>query len=321
MQEAHMSTKHVGEKLQGSGLAPRPDGPALANRRIGLALGGGGARGLAHVAVLEAFDELGLKPAVIAGTSIGAIFGAAYASGLSAAHIRALTEETLSSRWTILRQVFAARSDPSRHLARLFPLRSALLKPEAVLDIVLPTSLARSFEDLEIALKITATDLASNEPVVFERGDLVSAIAASIAIPIVFSPVKRDGSLHLDGGLVNPCPFDLLMPDCDVTVAVDVSGASGEIELTETPSAVLVAVQTAQIMQKAITRERLRHMQPDIYLDVGFDRYGAFSFTKAREIIAAAEPFKSRLKTQLARILSSELGDARTDAAQSAADG
>ena len=80
--------------------------------RIGLALGGGGARGLAHIAVLEAFEELGVTPSRIAGTSIGALYGAAYASGMSAAHIRALTEETLGSRFDVIRQLFSSRAPP-----------------------------------------------------------------------------------------------------------------------------------------------------------------------------------------------------------------
>ena len=80
--------------------------------RIGLALGGGGARGLAHVVALEAFDELGVKPDVIAGTSIGAIYGAAYAAGMSAQQIRAHTEEALSQRFDLVRQVLSARADP-----------------------------------------------------------------------------------------------------------------------------------------------------------------------------------------------------------------
>ena len=85
--------------------------------------------------MLEVFDELGLKPAVIAGTSIGAVFGAAYASGLSARLIRAHTEETLSQRFDIVRQLLSARSEPVLKILNFLPIRSALLKPETLLEL------------------------------------------------------------------------------------------------------------------------------------------------------------------------------------------
>lgn len=105
---------------------------------IALALGGGGARGLAHILMLEVFDELGIRPKLIAGTSIGAIFGAAYASGLAASVIRGHTEETLRQRLDIVRQLFLARSEPVTRLLGVLPRRNALLKPEALLDLVMP---------------------------------------------------------------------------------------------------------------------------------------------------------------------------------------
>ena len=91
---------------------------------VALALGGGGARGLAHILMLEAFEELGVRPKVIAGTSIGAIYGAAFASGLSAAHIRAHTEETLGQRLDLVRQLFSARAEPILKLFNLLPMTS-----------------------------------------------------------------------------------------------------------------------------------------------------------------------------------------------------
>lgn len=292
-----------------SKLTTRNLPPTRTDKRIGLALGGGGARGLAHIAILEVLDELGIKPAVIAGTSIGAIYGAAYAAGFSATHIRALTEDTLGSRWGMIRQLLAARADPTNRMLRVLPVRSALLKPEAVLDLVLPSGMPRAFESLDIPLKLTATGLASHEAVVFTSGDLRSAIAASMAIPVVFSPVDRDGALHLDGGLANPCPYDLILQDCDISIAVDVSGAPSEDALGKAPSALTVAIQTAQIIQKSITRERLRYRQPDIYLEIGLDGFGAFDFHKPREILKAAIPAKAALRTRLQRLLASDAAE------------
>src|SRR6478735_10953461 len=123
---------------------------------IGLALGGGGARGIAHILMLEVFDELGIRPKVIAGTSIGSIFGAAYASGMSAALIRAHLEEALSQRFGIARHLLSARSQPVLKILNFLPIRSALLNPESLLELMLPSGLARDFADLQIPLKIMA---------------------------------------------------------------------------------------------------------------------------------------------------------------------
>lgn len=277
-----------------------------AKPRIGLALGGGGARGLAHVPVLEVFDELGVRPHRIAGTSIGAIYGAAYAGGTSAAHIREATLSTLTDRVSMIRQLLGARSDPIGRLFRIVPRRSALLNPEAVIELVMPSRLPKTFADLEIPLQVTATDLATHRGVVLSDGPLLSAVAASISIPVLFSPVTRDGAMLLDGGLVNPCPYDLLMTDCDLVVAVDVSGATSEAAIGDQPSAVEVIVQSTQILQKSVTYERLKHLKPDLYFEVDLDRYGALEFHKAREILAACEPMKDQFRTRLQRLIGSE---------------
>src|SRR6185503_2877453 len=119
--------------LPSTALQPRKPTLPATRPTIALALGGGGARGLAHILMLEVFDELGLKPKVIAGTSIGALFGAAYASGLSASLIRAHTEEALSQRFGLTRYLLSARSEPVQRFLNILPIRSSLLKPELLL--------------------------------------------------------------------------------------------------------------------------------------------------------------------------------------------
>lgn len=273
---------------------------------IALALGGGGARGLAHIHVLEVMDELGLTPTVIAGTSIGALFGAAYASGMSGVEIRAYALEALGRRFDLARQLFAARSTPVQKLLRFVPLRSALLDPEMALDVLLPRRVAYNFQELRIPLKVVATDLGRREAVVLETGLLRQAIAASIAIPVLFSPVRMGERTLVDGGLVNPLPFELVIGAADITVAVDVSGAAGIAELGARPTAIEVGAQALQIMEKSITREKLRAIRPDIYIDVDVDRFGALEFWKPAEILAASEPIRDQLRRQLVRVLGSE---------------
>ena len=273
---------------------------------IALALGSGGARGLAHILVLEVLDELGLKPKAIAGTSIGALFGAAYAAGLSAKHIRAIAEETLGGRFDLLRQLFAARSEPVQKVLRLVPLRSSLLNPASLLDLLVADLLPNDFSDLEIPLKVVATDFEMREAVILSEGPLRPAIAASIAIPVIFSPVRLGGRTLVDGGLVNPLPFELVAGDADITIAVDVSGVATNPGGGRRQSAVDVLMRSVQILEKSITREKLKSLQPDIYIDVSVEKFNALEFYRPREILAAAAPAKTALRRQLERIIGSE---------------
>jgi len=277
----------------------------VARPSIGLALGGGGARGLSHILMLEVFDELGLRPKVIAGTSIGAIFGAAYASGLSAKLIRAHTEEALGQRFDIVRQLFSARSTPVQKLLNLIPIRSSLLNPQSVLDLLLPSKVASDFSGLETPLRIIATDFYAQEQVLLSHGPLRAAVAASMALPALFTPVTLDGRVLMDGGLVNPLPFDILMGEVDVVVAIDVSGASTGPGKHPHPSAFGALVSSSQIMQRAIVREKLKTRQPDIYIDVEVDEFYVLDFHRHKPILAAAAPAKEQLRRQLRRILSS----------------
>lgn len=296
-------------KLKAAAAVAKPD----VRPRIGLALGGGGARGLAHILMLEAFDELGLQPTAITGTSIGAIFGAAAASGLKASLIRAHTEETLSQRFDLVRQLISARADPIQKLFNLLPLRAALLNPDALLELILPTRMAADFAGLQIPLAVVATDFYAQEAVVISSGPLRRAVAASMALPAFFQPVVVNGRALMDGGLVNPLPFDLLIGTdkpgrqriVDITVAIDVSGAGREPDAGGQPSAFEAIFASSQILQRSIVREKLKSAQPDIYIRVDVDRFHVLEFHRHREILAAAQPAKAMLKRQLQRILGS----------------
>ena len=236
---------------------------------IGLALGGGGARGLAHIVIFEAFDEMGLKPKVISGTSIGAIFGAAYASGLSAKNIRAHTEELLSQRFSLLRDLFAARAQPMQRLLNLFSAPSALLNPDTLLDLIMPKGSKRNFEDLEIPLQIVASDFYLQEQAVFSEGALFPAVAASMALPAVFEPVVINGRAHVDGGLTNPLPYDILQGQADIIIAIDVSGAPVPNPKRDYPTAMESLFAAAFLFERTIVREKLKSSQPDILINAG----------------------------------------------------
>ncbi len=300
-----MSKKHVT-------VPTAPAAPKLPARApsIALALGGGGARGLAHIQILEAFDELGVRPKIIAGTSIGAVFAAAYASGLSGREIRAHTYEVLRKRLDLVRDLYAARVRTTRRIWNVFAARSAFLAPDRLLDIILPPHIAYDFAHLTIPLKIVASDFYAQEPVVFSSGPLRQAIAASMALPVIFEPVLVNGRVLIDGGLVNPLPFDILNGEADLTVAVDVSGAPVRRPGQETPKAWEALFASNFIFERTIIREKLKTRHPDVYIDAGTSRFQILDFLKVDEILAAAAPAKERLKAQLARVLEAETVEA-----------
>ena len=278
--------------------AEKSSGPSFA-----LALGGGGARGLGHIPMLEALDELGIKPKIIAGTSIGAIVGAAYASGLSAREIRAHTEEALTVRFDLVRELFSARSRGLPRARRFFRTPAAILNPDALLDIVLPSRVVRNFSDLKTPLKIVASDFYNLEMHVFEDGPLRRAVAASMCLPAVFEPVMIEGRAYIDGGMTNPLPYDLVMDDADLTIAIDVSGAPVQQSHRAHPSVMEALMGTAYIFEHTIVREKLKQRQPDIYIETGTSHFQMFDLFKVKDIFAAALPAKERLKAQIGRRL------------------
>lgn len=289
-------------------LSPtRPSRLPAVTPRVALALGGGGARGLAHIVMIEALEELGITPVAIAGTSIGAVFGAALAAGMSARQMRAHTTEVLAQRFDLVRQLFSARAETLSGVWSLLTARSALLNPETLLGHLLPPRFPSDFSDLAIPLAIVATDFYGQEEAVFRDGPLRRAMAASIALPALFQPVMVEGRALVDGGLVNPLPFDVLAEQADVIVAVDVTGAPAASTTRAHPTAIEALIGATYIFERTIVREKLRSRQPDVYVDAGVSSYQLTDFLKVKEILAAAEPAKQAMKLHLSRILSSEL--------------
>ena len=267
-------------------------------KRIGLALGGGGARGLAHIHVLETLDELGIRPHAIAGTSIGSIMGALYASGLSGAEIRDLVDRLLVRKIEKFSDVFTRRDllkwveliDPSFH-------RGALLKGERFVHFLSESMDCTTFEELEIPLSISTTDFSTGTEAVFQSGDLLSAVRASMAIPGVFSPVERDGKVLVDGGLVNPLPYDLLRKSCDLIIAVDVSGSlEREVKRFDFFDASLGSF---DIVQSSLITEQLRRDRPEVYLKPDLRGISILEFNKADCIFDQSEPIRDELRKKL----------------------
>lgn len=269
--------------------------------RIGLALGGGGARGLAHIAMLEAFDELGIKPAMIIGCSAGSLIGAPYAAGMSAKDIREHAKSLLSRRTDMLRHVFKNTKMNPLTLMSFGGLNSLQLSASRLVEIAMPPGMPETFEQLSIPMEVVTTNYTTMQERIFSQGPFLPAVAASIAIPGIISGSVISGELHVDGGVTNPVPFNHLIGKVDKVIAIDVTGRPRADN--PRPSNIEVAVGSLLIMFHQIARLRKEQNPPDAYIDVDVSRIGAADFFKFEEIMAAAEPAKRRLKSELAAIL------------------
>ncbi len=271
----------------------------MSDLKIGLALGGGAARGLAHIPMIEAFDELGIKPSRIAGTSFGALVGAAYASGISARDIREHTLSVLGNRITAARRLFGG-SD--RKVWELFDVRGfgqVMIEGSTLTDLVLPKATAQDVNKTRIPLAIVATDLNAQEEVVITGGDLRKAVAASIALPGLIQAPRLNGKQLIDGAMTNPVPFERAAAGTDLIVAIDVTGGRVSEEDNESASNMLLAFRSIYVMQHQISELRREHIDPQIYIRPAVDKYRAGDFFKIREIMADAKPAREELKRAL----------------------
>ena len=276
-------------------------------KRIGLALGGGGAKGLAHIPMLETLDAMGLRPHCIAGTSIGAIMGALYAAGVSGRAIRERVNTMLISKGDSFRDALKKR-DALRWIEFLdvdFG-RSALFRGDKFIAFLYEAIGVETFEELDIPLRVVASDFWTSEQVVLEAGPLMPAVKASMGLPGVFTPVTVDARVLIDGGGVNPVPHDLL-DDCDFVIAIDVMG-----DVTQSkgplPHLFRAVLGTFDIMQNSIVREKLKLAPPDIYLRPRIQNIDILEFYKAEDIYRQVEPDRMAFRRQLEAALEDDEG-------------
>jgi len=266
-----------------------------------VAFGGGGARGLAHIHVIEALDELGIRPVAIAGSSIGAIMGAAMAAGMSGREIHDYARNVLGRHSEVATRVWRARPGTLSEMMEA-GIKVSQFNVERLLRAFLPDQIPVCFEKLSIPLAVTATDYYRHELTVFREGDLLSALAASAAIPAVFAPVRRDGRLLIDGGIYNPVPFDLVEYAAEFVIAVDVVGVPEENANGKLGSIDLMFGAT-QLMMQSITAGKLEHSQPDILLRPPVSRFRALDFLKIDAVMAETAVVKDELKRAVEALL------------------
>ncbi|MCF8078488.1 MAG: patatin-like phospholipase family protein [Desulfobacterales bacterium] len=272
--------------------------------KIGLALGGGGARGAVHVRVLEVLDEMGLQPCVISGTSIGAIVGALYGAGLSGEEIRERIEQITISEKDTWRDIFDKRKDLFKWVDALMPGMGSggLIRTDKFVQYLFEDLDVESFDDLRVPLKIVSCDFWTEEAVVYESGPLFEPLKASMAVPGVFAPVFYQERVLIDGGVVNPVPYDLILGECDISIAVDIGAEKvrGEKEIPGVFDALLGSL---QIMQRAILREKRRHARPDIYLRPEIHQVRLMQFEKIHQVYEQALPALEQFEKDLKQCL------------------
>lgn len=271
--------------------------------RIGIALGAGGANGLAHISMLSVLDDLQLKPHRIAGASIGAVIGALYAAGNNAAQIRTMVESAFTGRQDNAVTRLLANGTPQwLELLELNTGEGGLLDSQHILEHFYGSLNAKDFADLDIPLQVVAADLWTTEQVVLDGGPVRAAVQASIALPGVFQPVVRDGRMLIDGGAVNPVPWDLLRADCDIVIAVDVGGQRSP-PADGVPGYFETLFTSIKVMQQAIINAKRTGGEPDIFIAPQLVDIRALEFYRAEEVFRQAEPARATLRKALSEHL------------------
>jgi NTE family protein len=250
-------------------VAVVPPPPAVKRPpRIGLALGGGAARGFAHVGVVQVLEENGIHPDLVVGTSAGSVVAALYASGHSGRdlqHVAETMEEAALTDWTL----------------PFF--RPGMFRGEALARYVDSEVGHRLIEQMPVKLGIVATNLATGEGVLFQRGDTGTAVRASSAVPAVFLPVHIGSQDYVDGGLVAPVPVHYARQmGADLVIGVDISAAPEGNQASDT---LQVLLQTFAIMGKSINRYELE--DADVVVRPSLAGFGSTDFVSRAKAIAA----------------------------------
>jgi len=248
--------------------------------KLGLALGGGAARGFAHIGVIQVLEEAGLRPDFVAGTSAGSVVAALYASGKTGTQLQQIgesMEEAAITDWTL--PVF----------------NSGVLRGDALAKYVNQQVGGRLIENMTVPLGIVATDLYSGDMMVFQRGDTGMAVRASSAVPAIFQPVKISGRSYVDGGLVSPVPVRAARRmGAQLVLAIDISSPP---DATGSDGTLAVLLQTASIMGKSINVFELK--EADIVVRPDLREVSSADFSSRKKAIEAGRRAMLELLPQL----------------------
>jgi NTE family protein len=307
-----------------AGVGPAHPPPATAidsalprRPRIGLVLSGGGARGAAHVGVLEVLDELHVPIDAIAGTSMGAVVGGLYASGYSGKEIEAIFESVdwqnaFSDRPPRADLTFRRKQDDDNFLVH-FPLglkHGNFLLPRGLIGgqkltatlrrLTLPVSRITDFDRLPTRFRAVATDLETGNAVIMGSGDLTTAMRASMSAPGVFTPVERDGELLVDGGVAENLPVDVARAmDVDILIVVDVGfplEPRARLETAPSISNQMLAI----LIRRDANRQKATLTPRDIVIDPTLGQASSFDFSRLKRLISIGEQAAQTATSRLA---------------------
>ena len=292
-------------------------------KKIGLTLGGGGARGICHIEFLKVLDEMNIKPSIISGTSIGAVIGAFYASGLSGNEINNIldtidistkkTEKVITSigkegnklekfvddTITDLKEYYKKFENIHKMIDISFFKNTSFIYGKGVEKFFEENLPVKTFEELKIPLKIVATDYWEQKQVIFESGDLIPAIRASMSIPAIFEPVIINSMILIDGGITNNLPYDIIQDECDITIAIDVSGNLSIPEKAKAPNLFDNIMNSFEILQDSIIKYQMKIKTPDIYIKPELKDVGILDFHKANDILESVRDDVVQLRREL----------------------
>jgi len=294
-------------------------GDALPRPTVGLVLSGGGARGGAHVGVIRVLEELNIPVDYVAGTSMGAVVGGLYASGMSADELVQVVE---TADWNVLltdrpprsQRSYRRKSDDLGFLVD-FDLgvdKTGLLLPGGLVQgqnldlelrrLTLPVTTVKDFDALPIPFRAVATDIASGEMVVFDSGDLVSAMHASMAVPGIFRPERERGRMLVDGGIASNLPIAVMREmNPDVIIAVDL-GFPLQAE-SELGSALAITRQMLTILINSRAEDELRLLEEgDVHIEPALGTFGSQAFDRLAEAMEIGRAAAAAQADELARL-------------------
>jgi NTE family protein len=297
--------------------------PSQHRPRIGLVLSGGGARGAAHIGVLKVLEQMRVPIDAIAGTSMGAVVGGLYASGLSAAEVEKIMT---SINWQDAfrdrpprEDLTLRRKEEEENFLVNFPLGirgGHFLLPKGLVQgqkltqilrrLTLPVARISNFDDLPTSFRAVATDLETGESVVMNSGDLTSAMRASLSAPGVFAPVERDGRLLVDGGIADNVPVDIARAmGVDIAIVVDVGfPLQTRREMTSAPA---ISNQMLAILIRRNANAQLATLTPkDILIQPALGNTSSFDFGVVSRVIGVGEAAARGRSAQLAALAVSE---------------
>jgi len=298
---------------------PQPAADTTHRPRVGLVLSGGGARGAAHIGVLKVLDELRVPIDAIAGTSMGAVVGGLYASGLSARDIEKIMtsvnwREAFSDR-PAREDLDLRRKEEDETFLVKFPLGvrgGHIILPKGLIEgqkltetlrrLTLPVARITSFDELPTPFRAVATDLESGESVVLASGDLTSAMRASLSAPGVFAPVERDKRLLVDGGIADNVPVDIARTmGVDLVIVVDVGFPL--LPRKQLNSAPAISNQMLAILIRHNAEEQLAKLTPrDVLIQPQLGDASSFDFGVIARLIGAGEAAARGMRAQLASL-------------------